>query len=273
VAAVDFATSATAGRPTIACVLDAANLERVRAVSPYQAIALFGENLGPASGAGAPDGTDLSIAGVTVTFGGTPAPLLYVSSSQINVEVPAGSSPVMQVTVNGASSAPRLFQQATSNLNLFANLASNEVSCPAQGIVASGFQPLAMNADGSLNSCSNPAKPGATVSFFVDGVGLPSGSVPPAQLPLELEAHIRSCSAPVLNTTLTNAFVYKVDVQLPSSVTSCAVESNSNVAAFSVTFSYNGAPVGPLVVPLPPPGIPIWSFAPGQPMPMIVWVH
>ena len=74
-AAVDFSTSPLAGTPAIACVVDAANLEHLRAVAANQAISLFGVNLG-------------SSGGVTVTFGGTPAQVLYVSSSQINVVVP-----------------------------------------------------------------------------------------------------------------------------------------------------------------------------------------
>jgi uncharacterized protein (TIGR03437 family) len=172
----------------------------------------------------------------------------------------------MQVTVNGMSSIQRQFPGATSNLNLFANLTSNEVACPND--IANGFQPLAMNADGSLNSCAHPAKFGATVSFFVEGVGSPSGSAPPTELP-ELQASVGGCAAPVENTSLTNGFVYQVDVQMPLS-TSCAEQYNSTAAAFDVTFTNNGAAVGPLVV--PPPSGPIVNFTPGQPMPMIVWV-
>jgi hypothetical protein len=85
-AAANFSTTVAAGTPVIACVLDAGNLEHVRAIARYQVISLFGENLGPATGVVAPDGTDPSIAGVAVSIGGIPALLLYVSSSQINVE-------------------------------------------------------------------------------------------------------------------------------------------------------------------------------------------
>jgi uncharacterized protein (TIGR03437 family) len=269
-AAVDFTASAPAGTPAIACVLDAANLEHVRAVAGYQAISLFGVNLGPSTGVAAPDGTDPSIAGVTVTFGGNLAPLLYVSSSQIDVEVPPNASPVMQVTVNGQSSSPREFPLAASNLNVFANLASNEIPCSPPAFIANGFQPLAMNADGSINSCTNPAKPGATVSFYVDGIGAQAGGTPPTALPLELQASIGPCFAPVLNTNLIDGFVYQVDVQVPASPNPCAGVINPAVAALGVTFSYKGVPVGPLVVPYPPNG-PILNFTPGQPMPMIVW--
>jgi len=271
VAAVDFSASPAAGAPMLACVLDAGNLEHVRAVAPYQVISLFGTNLGPSAGVAAPDGTDSTVAGVTVKFDGTPAQLQYVSSSQVNVIVPLvnSSSPSMQVTVNGATAQPRALPLVATNLNLFANLASNEVSCPGGTINASGFQPLAMNADGSLNSCANPAKPGSTVSFFIDGVGTVGGQQPPAALPVGLLALVSECWAPVESTTLINGFVYQVDVQLPTS-TSCALQYGSGGAALGVTFSYNGVPIGPLVVP-PPSGGPIVNFTPGQPMPMIVW--
>jgi hypothetical protein len=107
-AAADFSSN-VAGAPAIACVLDTGNLTHVRAVAAFQVISLFGMNLGPSTGVTAPDGTDPSIAGVTVTFDGNPAQMIYVSSSQINVAVPAPVSfdtimkpfTVMRVTVNG----------------------------------------------------------------------------------------------------------------------------------------------------------------------------
>jgi uncharacterized protein (TIGR03437 family) len=257
-AAAEFFTSPAAGAPVIACVVDAANLEHVRAVAANQAISLFGENLG-------------STGGVTVTFGGTPAQVLYVSSSQINVVVPRNSSPVMEVTVNGAT-MQRQFPAAASNLNLFANLASNVVVCPEGNPIsgAFGFQPVALNADGSRNGCTSPAKFQTAVSFFVDGASLPGGAQPLAQLP-ELQASAGGCPAQVLRTTLTNGFVYQVDVLLPE-FASCALLSDNLITAFGVTFSYNGTPVGPLVVP-PPPIVPMSNFTPGQPMPMIVWAQ
>lgn len=266
VAAVDFTTSPAAGAPVLACVLDAANLEHVRAVASYQVIALFGKNLGPAVGEPAPDGTDPSIAGVTVTFGGVPAPLLYVSSTQINVEAPPNAIPIMQVTVNGASTSQRQLPGAGSNLNVFTNLSSNEVSCP--NFIANGFQPLAMNVDGTMNSCANPAGYGSTVSFFMEGVGTDS-SPAPAQIPPGLQVFAGGCPALIQNTSLTNGFVYRVDVQLPSS--GCFSQADPTLAALAVTFAYNEAPVGPLVVPQPPGG-PIVNFSPGAPMPLIVWV-
>ncbi|MBZ5592797.1 MAG: SBBP repeat-containing protein [Acidobacteriia bacterium] len=276
--AVDFPGGVN-NRPVIACVLDAGNLTHVGAVAPFQLISIFGANLGPAAGVAAPDGTELSTAGVSVTFDGQPAQVLYASASQINVAVPEPAIPasasslpsatVMQVTVNG-SSVERQFPITASNLNLFADLSSNQISCP-NAPTAVGFQPLATNADGSLNSCTNPARFGSTVSFFVHGVG--GFGSPPPQL-LNLQASVGPCSAAVTNASLIDGFVYKVDVSLPASPLPCIeVFGSSQVESyFAVALSFNGAPVGPLFVPADAAG-PVLNFSPpGIPMPMIVWV-
>jgi hypothetical protein len=138
---VDFSSRVNTG-PAIACVLDGGNLTHVGPVAAYQLLSIFGTNLGPASGVAAPDGTDTSIAGVSVTFDGAPAQLLYVSASQINVAVPAPLLPstqgavappsamVMQLTVNGVT-IQRQFPYTVSNMNLFADLSPAEVPCPA----------------------------------------------------------------------------------------------------------------------------------------------
>jgi uncharacterized protein (TIGR03437 family) len=240
----------------------------VGAVAAFQLISIFGAKLG----------TDTS--GVSVTFDGNPAPLLYVSESQINVAVlapplnravaPLAPAMVMQVTVNGVS-IQRQFPFTLSNLNLFADLSSNEITCPSAGFDANGFQPLAENADGSVNSCTNPAKYGSTISFFMHGTGgVALGTPPPSQLP-KLQANVGFCSAAIANMSLVTGFVYKIDVAMPASQLLCADDYSLSEAetSFPVTFSYNGLPVGPLVV---PNGGPIINFAPGVPMPMIVWV-
>lgn len=280
---VDFTGGVKTG-PAIACVLDAANLTHAGPVAAYQLLSIFGTNLGPATGEAAPDGTDTSVAGVSITFDGTPAPLLYVSATQINVVVPAPPAPstqavvslptarVMQMTVNGVT-IQRQFPYTVSNPNLFADLSSNQVPCPAANSIQNGFQPVALNADGSANSCANPAKFGSTVSFFLEGIGGATfGFQPPPQV-LDLETFVGFCSSAVTNASLINGFVYKVDVALPASLLPCA-EDYSPISAensFAVTFSYQGNTVAPRVIPIPNGG-PIINFSPGEPMPMIVWV-
>ena len=274
--AVDFA-AATSG-PSIACVLDGGNLSHVGAVAAFQLISIFGANLGPATPVQAPDGGGPSIGGVSVTFDGTPAQLLYVSASQINVAVPPPLPPpdgspqktatVMQLTYSGAS-VQRQFPFTGSNLNLFANPSTNQPAC-SYAATASGFQPVATNADGSVNSCANPAKSGSTISFYVHGAG---GFGLPAPRLVNLQASFGfGCTALVANASLISSFVYRLDVSLPALLGSCDEVLNGSEGV-PLTLSYNGAPVGPLYIPSNLAG-PVSSFSPpGEPMQMIVWVE
>ena len=43
-------------------------------------------------------------------------------------------------------------------------------TCNGQSV--SGLRPLALNADGRLNSCANPAPSGSAVTIFMNGIGV-----------------------------------------------------------------------------------------------------
>jgi uncharacterized protein (TIGR03437 family) len=275
--AVDFATS-RASVPVIACVLDGGNLTHVGALGADQLISIFGSNLGPTKAVSAPNGS-ATLGGVTITFDGRPAQLLYASTSQINVGIsippmPTGNASVqpftvMKLTANNAS-VERQFPLTINNLNLFANLSMAQVSCAtAQPSPIYGVLPVATNADGSLNTCAHPALYGSTVSLFVHGAGF-YGTAPPAQL--NVQALAGACQAQVTNTSLINEFVYKVDLALPPAAGGC-IEDFLDETYFPITLTYSGAPVGPFYVPADLGG-PVLNFPPpGQSMPMIVYVR
>ena len=267
--AVDFSQpgASTNGRPQIGCVADGGNLMHAGPVAANQLLTLFGVNLGPAMGVVAPDGEDSSIAGVTVTFDGNPAQLLYASASQINVVVPAGFAQgavtVMQVSFNGSTTSPRQLPVTRSNPNLLADLSANQIACPGADQTAQGVSPVAANADGSRNSCANPARLGSIVSFYVHGIGSPGCFC--------FGAAVGSQSAAVVNVATVNSFVTRVDVQIPGSF---AAGNKVSVPAtpegsFQMSLSLYGAPIGPLGLPpinvVNPPG------APGQSLPLVVW--
>ena len=263
--AVDFSAGVNTG-PAIACVLDSGNMTHVGPVASYQLISLFGANLGPAAGEAAPDGTDTSIVGVSVTFDGLPAQLLYVSSSQINVVVPEPpksrgvyplpTSTVMKLTV-GNNSVERQFPFTASNPNLFANLSAEAPPCP--GAPSGGdFQALAMNADGTWNSCSDPAAFGSTVSFFLHGAGAQTLGFPPAPGLDNVQALIGTCPAYVADALLIDGYVYKVDLTMPSKIEPCV---GSVPGGYAVVLTYSGAPIGPRAIP-----------GTGIPMDLIVWL-
>ena len=279
-AAADFAPRPQTD-PVIHCVLDTGNLTHVGAVTGFQLISIFGANLGPAKGVAAPSGGATSLGGVSVTFDGdNPAQILYASSRQINLAVPLPITPpsvdslptamVMELKVNGAT-VSREFPYIVTNLSLFAELQGSLLECPAfPG--GQGYLPLAKNADGSANSCTNPAQAGSTVSFFMQGVGAEQLGFPPVSEISGLTATLGYCTAQVVKTTLVEGFVYQVDVAIPASLPACAGGTTPNgMYQVQPTFNYNGTPVGPFIV--PPPGALSFYYAPGLLMPMVVYLR
>jgi uncharacterized protein (TIGR03437 family) len=169
-------------------IADPADNARVVNVAPGQLLTLYGTNLAPSSPAAPSNGFPTSFNGVTVTFNGIPAPILYTSGIQINMQVPyeiAGQTqvtmqvssqlvtpPVSELYILGAAAIqPSVFLSATN----FSGPIFGELAC--NGMVYSGVQALALNADGSVNSCANPAAPGSAVNIFVNGVGVTAPSL------------------------------------------------------------------------------------------------
>ncbi|MGI8989675.1 MAG: serine hydrolase [Bryobacteraceae bacterium] len=102
---------------------------------------------------------------VQVTVNRQNAPLLYISPSQLNFqlpfETPSGVATLV-VTVDGRASAPLPFL----------------VNAAAPGIFQFGInRAVVQNADGSLNAANNPAAAGATIVAYVTGQGLVDASV------------------------------------------------------------------------------------------------
>jgi uncharacterized protein (TIGR03437 family) len=207
--AVDFSqTQPPAGTPHISCIVDAADFALAGPVAPLQLLTIFGTGLGPATGVIATNFTTDELAGVEVSFGSTPAPLLYVSSTQINFAVPADTSAdVMdaKVTVNGVSSPARQFALTFDAPSLFPATpppASNPSSFPLPA--------LALNSDGSVNSSSNPAPLGSVITIFLNGISPdPDTNTAPLQLTSDL-------AWMVTDVALENPFVTQVSLQVPS---------------------------------------------------------
>jgi uncharacterized protein (TIGR03437 family) len=158
---------ALAGTPQIACIVDAASFTYAGPVAPYQLLTMFGAGLGPSTPVAASNYTTTELAGVSVGAAGNLSPLLYVSANQINFAVPAEppttSAATMEVTVNGVSSAASQLPLTFANPSLF-------LGAPPSGpFEAFATVALALNADGSVNSSSNPARLGSVISLFLNG--------------------------------------------------------------------------------------------------------
>jgi uncharacterized protein (TIGR03437 family) len=98
-------------------------------VSPGMAIAVFGSNLANTTGTAAGNPLPYSLDGVTAAVNGVPAPILYVSPTQVNVQIPyeagAGQA-VLGIDNNGqiagfqfpiSAAAPGIFADANGNLS------------------------------------------------------------------------------------------------------------------------------------------------------------
>jgi uncharacterized protein (TIGR03437 family) len=130
-------------------------------LAPGALISIFGSDL--ASETGAATGTPLptAILGASITINGDPAPLLWVSATQINAQVPFETPPgiaTLVVTVNAVRSAPAVFEVAAAGPGVFAD--------PDNHAVAANYP------DGTLNSPENPARPGQYVVVYLTGQGL-----------------------------------------------------------------------------------------------------
>jgi uncharacterized protein (TIGR03437 family) len=147
----------------VAAICDTADNAKIVSVAPGQLLTLYGTGL----------------AGGTVTFNGIPAPVLYTSDIQVNVQVPyeiAGMtqltmqvSPVLEsYTLAVVERQPSVFLSASA----FTQPVFDNAECNGQGIA--GLQALALNADGTQNSCANPATSGSTVTIFLNGLGVTS---------------------------------------------------------------------------------------------------
>lgn len=163
-------------------IVNAASL-RPGPIAPGQLVTIAGERLGPRTGISARfnEATGrfpTSLGGTRVLFDGNPAPLLYVSANQINLQAPfdIAGRPSVKISVEAAgySASP---------------LVETPVAAAAPGLFTAGeSRAVALNQDSSVNSPQNPAAAGEVVQLFLTGQGLTTprvetGALSPAAAP------------------------------------------------------------------------------------------
>ena len=133
-------------------------------ISPGALATVFGNYFGAwNTGAGVPLPT--SVNSVQVSVAGRSAPLLYVTPTQVNFQVPWETTPGAAdiiVTVNGAVSNTLTVPVAAAGPGLFTG--------------ASGAA-VVQNADYSVNSPDNPAAPSSAIVAYLTGTGPVNGTV------------------------------------------------------------------------------------------------
>ncbi|HEY6391144.1 MAG TPA: SBBP repeat-containing protein [Bryobacteraceae bacterium] len=164
----------------LVCATDAADFAPLSSVAPGQLVSLFGEGIGPDRPVQAQpkDGfipVSLGFSGISVTFNGVPAPILYGSSGQVNVQVPYEVANLDSVTMKlqfGMTTSTAVFSVVPSQPSAFVQAVSY-ASC--NGEIRESLLPVAVNADGSLSDCGNRAPRGTFVYVFLNGLGLAGG--------------------------------------------------------------------------------------------------
>jgi uncharacterized protein (TIGR03437 family) len=217
------------GGPEISAtsLVNAATFQQ-RALAPGSLLTLFG----------------LDLDGAVVQFGGITAPILYASSSQMNLQVPweLQGMPSATVTVTGNS--------------IISQLQSVAIGQADPGIfslgVPQGGQGAIENVAGSIVDAASPAHAGDYLLVFATGLGAvtttpPTGAAAPSnplsRLIVYPTATVGGVPAPVSFAGLAPGYVglYQVNVQVPPGVTAGdavpVVLSVGATASNSVTIS------------------------------------
>jgi uncharacterized protein (TIGR03437 family) len=178
--------------PTITSVVSAASWQ-AGPVAPGELIVIGGQAIGPialaASTIPASGSIATTLGGTTVTINNVQAPILYTSASETSVQVPNylifDSNASIVVQAQGQASQPYVVAMAATTPGLFAANSSG------------AGQLVALNQDGTLNSPTNAAAGGTTITLYATGEG--------ATDPTSLDGAIQSLisSTPYLPVTLT----------------------------------------------------------------------
>jgi collagen type VII alpha len=205
---------AAAQAPQIAAIKNAAPLVAASGnVARGELITIYGSNLttGVTLISGSPTAPQ-TLGGSSVTIGGIAAPILYVSPTQINVQVPfeiAAGVPSVNVLVSAGNlvSPPFLVGVVTSDLGMFVTQGSS-LGLPVPADTA------------TVN-----AKPGDKVVITATGLGsiipaVGSGTppAPPDSTALAIPSvTINGATADVLSATYTGLGLYTIAVEVPAS--------------------------------------------------------
>jgi uncharacterized protein (TIGR03437 family) len=150
--------------PGVTAVVSAASFTS-SAIAPGELVTIFGNSIGPSAPVGAvleSGKVETSLKGLTVSFDGTPAPLLYAAAGQINAVVP--------FAVAGKSTTA-MFISAPGGATFSATLPVS-AAAPAIFVTSAAGQSAILNGDLSVNSPANPAARGSSIAIYATGTGL-----------------------------------------------------------------------------------------------------
>src|ERR1035441_9473103 len=228
-------------------------------VSPGSWVAIFGTNLAPSTASAPSVPLTTKLNGVSVTVGGVPAPLLYVSATQINAlvpfEVPVALAAIPVVVTTGAGASSPAYVQAASAATpgLFTLNGAGTGSVIAfnssfQSVNTVGADPIVLYAAGL--GPTNP--PGSSTSGG-------ASTEPLNRITQPLDVLVGDKPATVLFAGLAPGFpgIYQVDVQPNGAITDRVYLRSggwqSNIAQIGMTAGANVSNVTSLIAGLYPP--------------------
>jgi uncharacterized protein (TIGR03437 family) len=186
-------------------------------LAPGTLVQIFGSNLSQSTVQPSSLPLPTNINGTQVLIGGLAAPLYYISSGEVDAQVPLELAPragyPIVVSVNGALTVP-------DTINLVA---------AEPGVIAfpTGI-PVAQHANYNLITADDPAVPGEAIILYLVGMGdtnppVPSGSPAPSQQPFALvttapQVTVAGAPATVLFAGMTPGAVglYQVNIVVPA---------------------------------------------------------
>lgn len=192
-------------------------------ISGGEMVTLFGSGLAPSTASATSLPLPTTLGGVQVLVDNVPAPLNYVSPTQILLNVPysANSYAVanFQVNNNGnmSNGVTELVNQTTPGV--------------FTGDYGLGYGYIEHSADYSLVTENSPAQPGETVIIYVDGLGTvyppvadgaaaPSNPLSAASSTIAVDISGVAAPTPIFaGLTPTLSGLYQIDVQIPSTAT------------------------------------------------------
>jgi uncharacterized protein (TIGR03437 family) len=171
-------------------------------IAPGEIVTIYGTGLGPATGTLGQLGADGKFttqqSGTTVSFGGTNAPIIFTSATQVSAVVPysmpIGATVDVSVTYQDQTLTATAVPVVASAVGMFTLNASG------------GGQAAAVNQNNAINDTARPAPLGSVLTVYVSGEGLttPAGvdgkpaTSPLPQPVLAVRALVAGQSVPVV---------------------------------------------------------------------------
>lgn len=154
--------------PRALSIVNAASGQLSGLVAPGEIVSIYGLGMGPTIPLTATPQNGVfptSLGGVQVLVNGNAIPLLYVSASQINAEIPSGGDR-LGTFENGTAQVQVVYNSTPLPIFSLALVGSQFAVFQNEGSMA------VVNQDGTLNKIANPAKPGTVVSIWATGFGI-----------------------------------------------------------------------------------------------------